>query len=205
MPRTKGSHAERTQRSREALTAAAARLFAEQGFAATSTEAVLAETGLTRGALYHHFRDKRDLFEAVCVGLHEDAAAAISEAAEAKPDLVDGLIAGCLAFVDHVVRPEVRRILLVEAPSVLGWARWNELDRQHGFGLLLEGVREAVAAGALEGDAEVLALMLNGALNQSVMWAGQAEDPGAAPRVKAQFAAVMETLRRPPGAPARAR
>jgi len=196
MPRTTGSHAERTQRSRDLLTAAAGRLFAEQGYAQTSTEAVLAATGLTRGALYHHFRDKRDLFEAVCKGLHEEAMAAILDAADPQPDPVDGLIAGGLAFIDHVIQPRARRILLVEAPSVLGWARWNELDRAHGFGLLLEGVREAVAAGALAGDPEVLALMLNGGLNQAVVWAGQSDDPAATDRVKSAFVQLMETLRR---------
>lgn len=197
MSRPKGPHAERTQRSREALTAAAARLFAELGYAGTSTEAVLAAAGLTRGALYHHFRDKRALFDAVCVRLHEEIVAAIVAAAEREPDPVDGLTAGCLAFVDQVVQPHVRRILLVEAPSVLGWARWNELDRAHGFGLLLEGVREAVAAGALAGDPEVLALMLNGALNQATLWAGQADDPAAVQRVRAETVRLFETLRRP--------
>lgn len=196
MPRTTGAHAERTQRSRELLTAAAGRLFADLGYAATSTEAVLASAGLTRGALYHHFRDKRDLFEAVCRKLHEEAAAAILAAAERQPNPVDGLIAGGLAFIDHLVQPRVRRILLVEAPSVLGWERWNELDRAHGFGLLLEGVREAESVGALGGDPEILALMLNGALNQGVVWAGQSEDPGAVDRVKEGFVRLMETLRR---------
>lgn len=195
MPKTTGSHAERTQRSRELLTAAAGRLFATHGYAQTSTEAVLVATGLTRGALYHHFRDKRDLFEAVCRGLHEEAVAAILAAAGPQADPVDGLIAGCLAFIDHVVQPRVRRILLVEAPSVLGWERWNELDRAHGFGLLLEGVREAVAAGALAGDPEVLALMLNGALNQAVVWAGQSDDPAAVTRVKTSFVQLIDTLR----------
>lgn len=196
MPTPRGSHAERTQKSREALTAAAARLFAEQGYAATSTEAVLAAAGLTRGALYHHFRDKRDLFDAVCRRLHEETTAAVVDAAEARPDPVDGLIAGCLAFVDHVARPQARRILLVEAPSVLGWERWNEIDRAHGFGLLLDGVREAVAAGALDGDPEVLAHLLNGGLNQAVVWAGQSGDPAAMDRVRAGFVHLMETLRR---------
>jgi AcrR family transcriptional regulator len=192
----RGSHAERTQKSREVLTAAAARLFAEQGYAATSTEAVLAAAGLTRGALYHHFRDKRDLFDAVCQRLHAEIAATLLEAAEAQPDPVDGLIAGCLAFVDEIARPRARRILLIEAPSVLGWERWNEIDRAHGFGLLVEGVREAVAAGALAGDPEVLAHLLNGGLNQAVVWAAHSGDPSAMPRAKAAFVQLMESLRR---------
>lgn len=194
MPRS--SQAERTERSRSALTDAAARLFAERGYAETSTEAVLAETRLTRGALYHHFRDKKDLFEAVCRRLHEEAMAAIVQAAEAQPDPVDGLAAGCEAFIDHVVQPRARRILLVEGPSVLGWERWNALDREHGFGLLLEGVREAVEAGSLAGDPEVLALLLNGGLNQAVLWAGQTDDPAAVARVKAQFTQLLAALRR---------
>jgi AcrR family transcriptional regulator len=192
----RGSHAERTQKSREALTAAAARLFAELGYAATSTEAVLAAAGLTRGALYHHFKDKRDLFDAVCQQLHAETAATLLQAAEAQPDPVDGLIAGCMVFIDHTARPEALRILLIEAPSVLGWERWNEIDRAHGFGLLAAGVREAVEAGALAGDPEVLAHLLNGGLNQAIVWAAQSGDPGAMPRVKAGFVQLMESLRR---------
>ena len=194
----RGSHAERTERSREALTAAAARLFADHGFAATSTEAVLAEAGLTRGALYHHFKDKRDLFDAVCQRLQAETVAAILAAADAQRDPVDGLIAGSLAFVAHVSRPVALRILLIEAPSVLGWARWNELDAAHGFGLLVQGVREAVAAGALEGDPDVLAHLLNGGLNQAVVWAAQSGDPAAIVRVKGAFVKLMESLRRTP-------
>lgn len=194
----RGPHAERSRKSREALIAAARRLFAEQGFAATGTEAVLAAAGLTRGALYHHFRDKRDLFDAVCQRLHAETAAALLEAAEAQPDPVDGVIAGCLTFVDQVARPDARRILLIEAPSVLGWERWNEIDRAHGFGLLLAGVREAVAAGAIHGDPEVLAHLLNGGLKQSVVWAAQCGDPAALDRLKAGFVQLVESLRRPP-------
>jgi AcrR family transcriptional regulator len=192
----KGPHADRTRASREALTAAARRLFAAHGYAATSTEAVLAEAGLTRGALYHHFKDKRDLFDAVCQQLHAETAGAIVAAAEACPDPVDGLIAGSLAFVDHVARPEACRILLIEAPSVLGWARWNEIDQAHGFGLLVAGVREAVDAGALDGDPEVLAHLLTGGLNQAVVWAAQGSDPDAMARVKQGFVQLMAQLRR---------
>lgn len=196
----RGAHAERTQKSREALTAAATDLFAEHGYAATSTEAILAAAGLTRGALYHHFRDKRDLFGAVCQRLHAETAAALLEAAEAQPDPVDRLIAGCLTFVDQVARPEARRILLLDGPSVLGWERWNEIDRAHGFGLLVGGVREAVAAGALDADPEVLAHLLNGGLNQGVVWAAQSGDPTAMDRLKAGFVQLMESLRTRTGA-----
>lgn len=190
-----GIKAERAATTRAALLAAARKLFAELGFAATGTEAILAETGLTRGALYHHFADKQALFAAVCEELHAEAEAAIVTDAEAAPDAWQAVADGCLAFLDYMVRPDVRRILILEAPSVLGWAAWNEMDRRHGFGLLIEGVEAAVAEGSLQGDPDILAVMINGALNYAVVWAGQSNEPKALARLKAGFLALMTSLR----------
>ncbi len=123
-----GVKAERASATRAALLAAARDLFATVGYAATGTETILAAAGVTRGALYHHFADKRALFAAVCETLHVEAQAVIETDADAAPSAFDGLIAGCLGFLDFMVRPEVRRILILDAPSVLGWAAWNEMD-----------------------------------------------------------------------------
>ncbi len=108
--------------------------------------------GLTRGALYHHFADKQALFAAVCEDLHGEAERVIETDADAAPTAFDGLVAGCLGFLDFMVRPDVRRILILDAPSVLGREAWNEMDRRHGFGLLIAGVEAAVAEGGLAGD-----------------------------------------------------
>lgn len=190
-----GVKAERAAMTRAALLAAARKLFAYQGFAATGTEAILAETGLTRGALYHHFADKQALFAAVCEELHAEAAVSILVDADAAPDAWQAVVDGCLAFLDFMVRPDVRRILILEAPSVLGWAAWNEMDRRHGFGLLIDGVEAAVAEGSLKGDPDILAVMLNGALNYAVVWAGQSDEPRALARLKAGFLALMTSMR----------
>lgn len=193
-----GVKAQKAEATRAALIAAARALFARDGYGATGTEAILAAAGMTRGALYHHFADKQALFAAVCETLHVEGESAIETHADAAPDAFQALIDGCLAFLDFVVRPDVRRILILEAPGVLGWEQWNEMDRRHGFGLLIEGVEAAVAEGSLLGDPQVLAVMLNGALNYGVVWAGQSDDPTALRRLKAGFVDLMESLRRQP-------
>lgn len=190
-----GVKAEKAAATRGILLAAARRLFATRGFAATGTEAILAETGLTRGALYHHFADKQALFAAVCEELHEEAGKAILVDADAAPDAWQAVVDGCLAFLDFMVRPDVRRILILEAPSVLGWEAWNEMDRRHGFGLLIEGVEAAVIEGTLKGDPDILAVMINGALNYAVVWAGQSQEPQALERLKSGFLTLMTSLR----------
>jgi AcrR family transcriptional regulator len=190
-----GVKAERALATRTALLAAARDLFAADGFAATSTETILAATGVTRGALYHHFADKQALFAAVCESLHAEAEQVIEVNADAAPNAFDALVAGCLSFLDFMIRPEIRRILILDAPSVLGWEAWNEMDRRHGFGLLIEGVQAAVAAGELEGDPLAIAVMINGALNYGVVWAGQSDDPEALDRLKSSFSHMIETLR----------
>ena len=194
-----GVKAERALATRAALLTAARDLFAADGYAATSTEAILAATGVTRGALYHHFADKQALFAAVCESLHAQAERVIETDADAAPSAFDGLVAGCLSFLDFMISPQIRRILILDAPSVLGWEAWNEMDRRHGFGLLIEGVQAAVAEGELAGDPLALAVMINGALNYGVVWAGQAEDPEALDRLKSSFSLMIETLRfKPP-------
>jgi len=165
---------ERAAQTRDRLVAAARALFADQGFAATSTEAVIARAGMTRGALYHHFADKAELFEAVCRELSLEAMVAIKTAVDGIEDPLTGLEAGSLAWVDYMLAPEARRILLVEAPTVLGWQRWRTLDEQHAFQLLRAGLGEAMAAGAVrfEAGAEALAVLLNGAMNALVLRLG---------------------------------
>ena len=191
-----GVKAQRAAATRTRLVAAARALFAAEGYAATSTEAILAAAGVTRGALYHHFADKQALFAAVCEQLHEEAEHAIEADADAQGSAFDGLTAGCLAFLDFMAAPQVRRILILDAPSVLGWEAWNEMDRRHGFGLLMAGVRAAIDEGSLEGDPETLAVMINGALNYGVVWAGHGEGPEALVRLKSSFIEAMTRLRR---------
>ena len=190
-----GVKADRALATRARLVAAARELFARDGYGATGTEAILAAAGVTRGALYHHFADKQALFAAVCEQLHEEAERAIETDADAQGSAFDGLTAGCLAFLDFMAAPQARRILILDAPSVLGWEAWNEMDRRHGFGLLVQGVSEAVAEGSLAGEPETLAVMINGALNYGVVWAAQDGDGEGLARLKTGFINMMDRLR----------
>jgi AcrR family transcriptional regulator len=194
--RMRRTNAERTAETKASLIRAARGLFARHGYAATSTEAILAKAGVTRGALYHHYKEKADLFADVCAAMHGEAALAILAAANAAKTPGAALERGCEAWMDYMARADARRILVVEAPSVLGWARWNEMDAQ-GFAHLAEGVREAMAAGEIKTmPAEELAVMLNGAMNFGIMWAGQSNDATRLARLKSAVRRLLRELRR---------
>jgi AcrR family transcriptional regulator len=189
---------DRSAATRGRLVAVARTLFAADGYAAAGTEAILDGAGVKRGALYHHFRDKAELFEAVCRQLAEEAAAAIGEAAGRESSAYGALVAGSLAWFDAMLRPDIRRILVIEAPGVLGWERWNALDAQHGFGLLRQGVNAALAEGAIrfDGDGDTLALLLNGAMNGAVVHAGVA-GAGEAAAIRDGIVALIAAFRAP--------
>lgn len=161
------TNAERTTQTRTRLVAEARRLFAALGYAATSTDAILEAAGVKRGALYHHFADKAALLEAVCLQIAEQAAEAIDAATADVKSPLRALERGSVAWVAFMTRPEVARIALIDGPSVIGWARWQEMDRQFGYRALLEAMHAAIEAGELAngGDVELHAVMVNGALN----------------------------------------
>lgn len=176
--RPRRTKAEQGAATRARFVAAGRRLFAEQGFAATSIEAVLAETGLTRGALYHHFADKRDLFRAVLVQVHQEVAAETAAAGARMDDAWEGLLAALAAYFDAVRRPDVLRIFYTEACSVIAYDEWSAIDREHGTAVIVRFLDAAVAAGYLPPRRQPLfALMLVGAIDYGLDWA---VDPEAA-------------------------
>ncbi len=162
---------EQGAQSRTRLIAAARALFEQDGYAATSTEALLVATGLTRGALYHHFRDKKDLFVAVCEAVHADLGTAIGAAADGQVAPADQLMAGALAWIDAVSHPGPRQVLLIDGPSVLGAQAWAELDGRHGYQQLRAVVAEILApAGLAPLEVDACASALNGAINELARW-----------------------------------
>ena len=186
---------ERGQATRRQLVAAATALFAARGYEATSIEAVLEEAGVSRGALYHHFEDKRALFEAVLDTVESDLAATVMAAAQDVADPADMLQAGCLAWLGQVRDPVVRRVALVDAPAVLGWERWREIDECHWFGLLKSALAESLPPSRLDATSlDVLAHMLLAALNELAFVIARADDPDAA--AHAGQAAVVDLLGR---------
>src|SRR5215217_4136778 len=113
--------AERSEATRAELIEAARRLFAERGYAGVGTEEIVRAAGVTRGALYHHFRGKRDLLRAVYEELESEIARVIAEGVSPGAGVLETLTAGAESFLDHCLEPEVQRIVLLDAPAVLGW------------------------------------------------------------------------------------
>ncbi|HKP90622.1 MAG TPA: TetR/AcrR family transcriptional regulator [Thermoleophilaceae bacterium] len=131
---------ERGQATRAQVLEVAERLFTELGYEATSIATVLAETGVSRGAFYHHFPSKEVLFETVLESVEARVAATLRAAAAKEKDPTEAIRAGCRAWLDLAADPTVLRITLIDAPSVVGWSRWREIDERHGFGLLVGGL-----------------------------------------------------------------
>ena len=172
------TQAERTSATRRALLDAARDQFAERGFSGTGREQVAAAAGVTRGALYHHFGTKEGLFRAVVEELEAGLAERVATAALAGTDPVDELRRGCLAFLDACMEPAVRRIVLLEAPAVLGWDAWREIDARYGLALVRSGLAGALDQVGLDPAAvDPLAHLLLGALNEAALLVATAEDP----------------------------
>jgi AcrR family transcriptional regulator len=197
-PRVRRTQADRSAATREALVAAARRLFAAHGFADVSTDAIAAEAGVTRGALYHQFADKVALFDAVLDAVEADiaarlaAAAASAGAADPVPDPVAGMRHAMHAWLDICVEPEIYRVALIDGPSVLGWARWREVCQRHVFGLVQTVLTQAMEMGRIRPQpVRPLAHVLMGASDEAALYVAEAADREQA---RAEMAAVLDQL-----------
>ncbi len=193
---------DRGQATRQHLIAVATELFAERGFDGTSIEAVLAQAGVSRGSLYHHFASKERLFEAVVETVHtqvgEATLAAAAKAADADPRTL--LKTGYLAWVRLAGEPVVRRILLIDAPTVLGWRRWRQMEEQYGLGMLKDVLQAAVAEGRLDQQLiEPFSHMLLATGNELALMIALADDvPAAQASAEAAFDEFVTRLLQPP-------
>ena len=173
----KGRKAEQYEQTRRQLLDIARRLFAERGFAGAGTEEVARRAGVTRGALYYHFRDKRNLFLAVVEDLQQQILDRVQRVASAEADPWEGLRVGLHAYLDACMDPAVQRIVLTDAPSVLGRSTWRELDARYGFGLLRAALQGLIDAGLMAPQpVDPLAHMLLGALSEAGMVIAESED-----------------------------
>jgi AcrR family transcriptional regulator len=184
--------AERSDATRSALLSVARRLFTERGYAATSTTEIVERAGVTRGALYHHFAAKHELFRAVFEQLEAEMTQQIAHDALAGTDALEQLRLGCRVFLDICLDPSVQRIVIVEGPAVLGWETWQAIEERYGHGLVVAGVQAAIDAGLVEAQpVEPLANVLFGALAQAGMVVARADDPRAA---RTEMEAAMDRL-----------
>jgi AcrR family transcriptional regulator len=190
--------AEQSEATRAALIATARALFADRGYAAVGTEEIVRATGVTRGALYHHFSGKRELFRAVYEAVERQLVERIAASAMSSAgDPLQALQAGAEAFLDACEDPAVQRIALVDAPSVLGWEQWRAIGLQYGFGLVQGTVQAAMDAGLIDPQpVRPLAHLLLGAIDEGAMLVARADDGGETRRqVGASMARFLEALR----------
>jgi AcrR family transcriptional regulator len=190
---------EQTEATRKALLKVARKLFADRGYAATATEEVVRRARVTRGALYHHFRDKQDLFKAV---LHEEEARLAREVAVvalAQNDPWSQLIAGSRAFLDACVDPAVQQIVLIDAPAVLGWAGFREIDEAYFLSAMKQTLAAAMEAGLIARQpVDPLAHIIFGATHEAAMLIAHATDEASARNdATAVITRLLEGLRGP--------
>jgi AcrR family transcriptional regulator len=172
---------ERGQATRDQLVEIATRLFAEHGYDGTSIDAVLQESGVSRGALYHHFPGKDALFEAVYLRTMQAAGRKSMLATRTETEPLASLRAGCLTWIEQVADPVVRRIVLIDAPAVLGWQRWREYDDQMTLGAMKAWTAQAAADGRLPAaQSELFAHVLLASVNEIALVTARADDPTAA-------------------------
>jgi AcrR family transcriptional regulator len=172
---------ERAEATREELLRVARELFAERGYAAVGTEEIVRAAGVTRGALYHHFRDKRELFREVHESLERELVERVGASMDGIRDPIELLEVGLRAFLDECTEPAMIRIALLDAPTVLGWDEWREIDAKYGMGLITFGLQNAIDSGAMPAqDVRPLAHVLLGALGEAAMLIANADDPDTA-------------------------
>lgn len=177
------TQAERRAETRRALLAAARQLFAERGYAAASSEEIVGLAGVTRGALYHHFKDKRDLFRAVVEEIEQEIDERVlgvmdaGGSADTSSSLPDQLLASSDAFLDACTRRDVTQILLLDGPSVLGWKEWREIDAGHALAQIEQGLVALMDAGLIESQpAAPLAHLIYGMLIEAALYIAAADD-----------------------------
>ena len=188
----------RSARTREALIGAARPLFAERGFAAVGTEEVVRAAGVTRGALYHQFDDKTELFAAVVEQVEAELVEQLAGGSLAEAtDPLSALSAGAREMLDLLAEPGIERIVLLDAPSVLGWERLREIGTRYGFGLVGGALEAAMEAGQIaRGPVRPLAHLLLGALDEGALYVSRAPDQDAArAELAASFERVLDGLR----------
>jgi len=170
---------------------AARRLFTERGYDAVGTEEIVRAAGVTRGALYHHFGGKAELLEAVYERLEAESTERVARVvlgSELESPL-EAMKAGAEAFLDECAEPELQRIVLHDAPAVLGWDRWREIAAANGLGLIEASLAAAIEAGEIRPlPVKQAAHLLLGALDEAAMLIARA------PARRAEVSAVLLAL-----------
>ncbi len=185
----------RGEATRAQLIAIATRLFASRGYEDTSIEAVLQEAGVSRGSLYHHFAGKEGLFEAVLDDVETRVGRQTIAAAVGADGPAAALRAAFLAWIKLAGDPVVQRILLIDAPAVLGWERWRAMEERHALGAIRATLQAIADQGNLRPElVGTLAHVLLASVNEIALVVARSDDPAASMKDGAD--AIDELLRR---------
>jgi len=189
----KRTQIERSEATRAALVDAARALFGERGYGDVGTEEIVARAGVTRGALYHQFTDKQDLFRAVFIAVEEEVISRLGAEVVAKASsAAEALSATMGAWLDVCEEPDVQRIVLLDAPGVLGWEEWREIGQRYALGEAMALLEAAMEAGDIARQpVRPLAHVVVGALDEAALYVARAEDRTTA---RAETTAVLERL-----------
>ncbi|MFL5821580.1 MAG: TetR/AcrR family transcriptional regulator [Solirubrobacteraceae bacterium] len=197
MPDPRDGRAERGEATRAALINAGRELFSERGYAAVGTNEVVQRAGVTRGAMYHHFPDKRELFRAV----YEDTERLLVEGLGARIETIEdpweALVTGMRSFFDVSSDPKLMQMGLIDGPAVLGWEAWRDIGNRYGLQVTTAALQKAMDAGVLRSaDVTLLAHMLLAALGEAAMLLASSTDPRAErERVETTILIMLEGLR----------
>lgn len=186
--------ASRSATTRAKLIRAARKLFARDGYAAVGTEEIVRRAGVTRGALYHQFADKQDLFLAVYEQVEQQLTERVAATLGEVSSPFAALRAGIRVFLDACRTPEVQRIVLIDGPAVLGWEVWREVAERNGLGLIEAVVGAAIDAGEIDQlPRPALAHLLMGALDEAALLV--VRDPESSEAVAATLERLLDGLR----------
>lgn len=188
------TQSQRSAATRAALVDAARELFTERGFAGVGTETIVRAAGVTRGALYHQFADKVELFAAVYESVEERLGQRVDDriSATGETDPLAMMRLGGEVWLDACAEPEVQRIALLDGPAVLGWPRWREIGLRYGLGLLEAILTHGMDTGRIRRQPVApLAHVLIGALDEAALYIARADDPRGA---RAEMGAVIDEL-----------
>lgn len=191
---------ERSETTRKAIVTAARELFGGQGFHATTMEGIAEAIGMAKGAVYHHFKTKEAIFEAVFEEASQDLARQVRTAIRDEADALTAMTIGTHAYFEACAEPSLAQIILRDGPAVLGWERWREIDERYFGRSIPEALKRAMESGLIARQPlEPLARLLIGAITEAAAACAASDDPGAVgPQHARAMQALLEGLRTRP-------
>ncbi|WP_138896745.1 TetR/AcrR family transcriptional regulator [Streptomyces chryseus] len=193
---TNGVRAQQREETRRTLLRESRRLFSTLGYASVGLSEIVRAAGVTKGALYHHFGSKAELFRAVLEQVQQEVAAHIAATADAREDAWDQLTSGCQAFLSASTDPALQRIMLVDGPAVLGWRDWRAMNEATSGRHLAEALTVLIREGTIPAQPVApLTHLLSGAMNEAALWLAASQSSADLADTRQALARMLEALR----------